>query len=279
MGIIYKIYNDINDKVYIGQTRQKLNDRWHAHKYNAEHKIYDYYLYRAMNKYGIDNFHIEIVEECPNEELNEKEIAYINKFNSYAPNGYNSTKGGDGNTKYDYNEVVKHYKECGENMSECNRKYGYSYDTISNALQSQGLKPHEFWEFSATPVYECDIDNNILMEFPNYKAVVEYYPELDMTIDGLGNYLARPRTNKYRNKYFCRKEDYEKYKLIDHHNKQHVRIKCLETGLEFLSITDAARWVKENCPEIKGTVTTVTCNISKAIKMNWHSYGYTWEKY
>lgn len=231
-----------------------------------------------MNKYGINNFHIEIIEECPNEELNGKEIFYIEKFNSYVPNGYNSTKGGDGNARYDYNEVVKHYKECKENMSECSRRYGYSYDVISNALHSQGLKPHEAWEFSATPVYECDVNNNILKEFPHYRAVVECYPELNMTTEGLGNYLASPRRDRYRGKYFCRVEDYEYYKTQDHHHRQHVQVKCLETGIEFLSIADAARWIKENHPEIKGNTTTINCNISKAIKMNWKSYGYTWKR-
>jgi hypothetical protein len=48
--------------------------------------------------------------------------------------------------------------------------------------------------------------------------------------------------------------------------------------MEFLSIADAARWVKETHPEIKGTVTTINCNISQAIKMNWKSYGYTWKR-
>jgi hypothetical protein len=137
---------------------------------------------------------------------------YIKQFNSYAPNGYNSTRGGDGNTRYNYEEVVEHYKECGENVSECSRRYGYSYDTIRNALHSQGLKSHEPWDFSATPVYECDINNNILREFPNYRAVVEYYPELNMTVNGLGNYLSSPRLNKYRDKYFCRVCDYETYR-------------------------------------------------------------------
>lgn len=53
-----------------------------------------YPLYFAMKKYGVDVFTFEILEECTQEELNQKEVFYIEKYDSYH-NGYNLSLGGD----------------------------------------------------------------------------------------------------------------------------------------------------------------------------------------
>ena len=64
MGIIYKIYNDINDKVYIGQTSVGLQARWEQHVKNSNDINNNAVLYRAIRKHGISVFHIEQIEEC-----------------------------------------------------------------------------------------------------------------------------------------------------------------------------------------------------------------------
>lgn len=93
---IYKITNKVNGKSYIGQAididkriRQHIND-----SNNPKRREYNYPLSKAYRKYGIANFQITILEECSKEELNEKEIYYIKKFNS-KDNGYNQTEGGN----------------------------------------------------------------------------------------------------------------------------------------------------------------------------------------
>lgn len=95
---IYKITNLINHKIYIGQSTN-IERRWKEHKYrtNKEWKgNHEYYsiLSRAIQKYGIENFSFEIIEECSESELNQKEIYYIQYFNSQIPNGYNISAGG-----------------------------------------------------------------------------------------------------------------------------------------------------------------------------------------
>lgn len=92
MGYIYKIYNDNNNKIYIGQTSVGVNSRWKEHLYNAKSNNSSA-IYTAMRKYGIDTFHIETIEECENEKLNEREKYWISYYDSYK-NGYNSTVGG-----------------------------------------------------------------------------------------------------------------------------------------------------------------------------------------
>lgn len=101
MSYIYKVTNKVNGKMYIGQ-----------HKYDGA-SLDPYYkgsgvlLWRAYKKYGIDNFDMELVEECPEEDLNPLEELYIEHYNTLFPNGYNLTKGGDGVSGYKFSEDSK----------------------------------------------------------------------------------------------------------------------------------------------------------------------------
>lgn len=92
---IYKITNKINGKCYIGQSIN-VRKRWESHKVAmscTKRDDYEYPLYQDMRKYGIENFSFEIIEECAEEELNKKEIYYIELFDAFE-NGYNQTEGG-----------------------------------------------------------------------------------------------------------------------------------------------------------------------------------------
>lgn len=87
--IIYKIINKINKKVYIGQTCESLNRRFYRHKSHARQGT-DTHLYRAIRKYGEENFTIEQIDTANSqEELDNKEIYWIKYYNSFK-NGYNS---------------------------------------------------------------------------------------------------------------------------------------------------------------------------------------------
>lgn len=92
---IYKITNLQNKKSYIGKSIN-IEKRWKAHKSLSEWKRFENKsLYKAFKKYGLDNFSFEIIEECSEELLNEKEQWYIQYYNTF-DNGYNETEGGDG---------------------------------------------------------------------------------------------------------------------------------------------------------------------------------------
>ena len=101
MGWIYEITNEINGKKYVGQTRIGVNRRFTEHKRDAKRSIRDNefhsILYRAMEKYGIENFSISILEsDIPIDLLNEREIYWIKKENTFVDDGYgyNLTRGG-----------------------------------------------------------------------------------------------------------------------------------------------------------------------------------------
>ena len=110
-GVIYKITNNINNKVYIGQTMKPRGflDRYpnkgvgieRVYKFHKNNKNrgdgYNEHLFNAIEKYGFDAFSVdEIFDTAMSEkELNDKEILYIHMFDSFN-NGYNQTLGGCG---------------------------------------------------------------------------------------------------------------------------------------------------------------------------------------
>ena len=92
--IVYKIQNKINEKIYIGITTRKLNRRIYDHIFKSRQPNIGG-IAGAIKKYGIQNFDIIIIDVAyTHDELNEKEVYYIKKYNSMAPNGYNLYTGG-----------------------------------------------------------------------------------------------------------------------------------------------------------------------------------------
>jgi group I intron endonuclease len=92
---IYIIVNKLNDKKYIGQTKQKLKSRFTGHKSKAN-KGSKLAFHNAIRKYGIENFEIILLEgNIDNVEIsNQREIQLIKKYNTLLPNGYNTAPGG-----------------------------------------------------------------------------------------------------------------------------------------------------------------------------------------
>lgn len=88
---VYKISNNINNKVYIGQTTRPIEKRFQRHINDAINCKLDTHFARAIRKYGAENFHIEVIDTATTqEELTEKEQYWIKKYNSIDC-GYNET--------------------------------------------------------------------------------------------------------------------------------------------------------------------------------------------
>jgi len=119
--IIYKAENLIDGKKYIGQTLYSLEERRYGHEKSNSNCIL---LRYAIHKYGKENFQWNILCECKDQdELNKKEIYYIEKFNTLTPNGYNLKTGGSGGK---YSDKLK------KKISEARK--GKHYPKISEAL-------------------------------------------------------------------------------------------------------------------------------------------------
>lgn len=124
-GCIYRLTNTKNGRKYIGKTIQ-FRQRMYQHK-SAQSKAY---LGNAIRKYGWKKFKQEIlIDNVPEEDLNNLEISYIEVENTMAPHGYNLTKGGEGvsGMKQSAARIEKHRKFMIERNSKRKQFGSVSY--------------------------------------------------------------------------------------------------------------------------------------------------------
>lgn len=107
---IYKIENKVNGKVYIGQSVD-IDRRQREHMRALNKSVHtNSYLQNAWNKYGAEQFAFEVLEECDLNSLDDREMYWINTYDSFNRNmGYNRTLGGDGNRLFSADTV---YDAC-----------------------------------------------------------------------------------------------------------------------------------------------------------------------
>lgn len=169
-GIIYKITNTVNGKVYIGQTTMSLRQRWRLH-YSKSSTCK--YIHEAINEYGSENFTIEEIDQGNSrEELNEKEKYWIKEYNSLLPNGYNCDKGG---------YLITYTEESRKKMSahrpdyrgHKNPRYGVKASEETRRLISEALKGKYMGENAIfrKPVINLDTGE----KFPTATMAAEKY--------------------------------------------------------------------------------------------------------
>ena len=86
-----------------------------------------------MNKYGIEHFHIEKLEECSAEDSSKREEYWIAKLNTYGHTGYNATRGGDSKKYYDYKEIAEKVRILSVDSKD---HYGVHYQDILHRVPS-----------------------------------------------------------------------------------------------------------------------------------------------
>ena len=141
IGQIYIIRNCVNDKVYIGETTMGYKARFAQHCKQSTRTQRHYKLYEAMNKYGVDKFYVELLEDnVPINKMYEKEIFYIKKYNSFY-NGYNSTKGGDGrliNTTSSIEYIINEYQK-GKTTGDIAKIFNVNPVTVERTLKRHNI--------------------------------------------------------------------------------------------------------------------------------------------
>lgn len=188
---IYKATNKFNGKSYIGQTID-FEQRKHTHIHRRDgfcdpNSIF----HKALDKYGEDAFEWEILAEIPGKSFaNTFEREMIRKYNTYKPNGYNLTKGGDGGSMWNAIPVVcltldgkfvKRYESASE-ASEDGFYYGGVLKSCRDASsQTKGFifmfedeykknggrrKADRPMPNNAREIYQCDMDGNLIKKFP-----------------------------------------------------------------------------------------------------------------
>ena len=171
MPYIYKIENKLNGKIYIGKTLKTIQERWkeHCHDFKRE-RCEKRPLYSAMNKYGIENFFIEEIEQCEANILSEREKYWIEYYNSFKY-GYNATTGGDGRSYLDYDLILSLWQE-GKTAKEIAKILNHDEYSVRLALDVKGITSEKRQERSVTlrskSVAKLDLNTSEIIEvFPS----------------------------------------------------------------------------------------------------------------
>lgn len=178
MGYIYCITNVINNKRYVGKTTNTIEERWKEHcqdfkKERCEKRP----LYDAFNKYGIENFKIECLEEVQDDNLlSEKEIYWIKELETYGSKGYNATKGGDGKILYDYNEVLELYN-LGYSAVQVANKIGCERTLVTKVLRAHGIKSRG----NSQIIEQYDLNDNYIQTFDSTMKAREWLFQNNIT--------------------------------------------------------------------------------------------------
>lgn len=135
MAYIYLITNNVNGKVYVGKTEDSIQKRFKEHCADSKkERCKNRPLYRAMNKYGCENFTVSLLEETDQPEA--REVYWIEQKQSYHT-GYNATRGGDGKKYLDYDLIYNTYCEI-QNATKVAELLDTSVDTVSLVIKQRG---------------------------------------------------------------------------------------------------------------------------------------------
>lgn len=174
MGFIYKISNSINNKIYIGQTRRTVEERWKEHIYNAykRKRGQNSCFHTAIRQFGSDAFIAEAIEQCEDKDLDEREVYWISYYSSNSPeNGYNSASGGYGGwSKCPDEPILKKWSE-GKTIKEIAEELSICTDAVSARLKSLGISKEEIscrhYKKRTKKIYQYDLQGNFIAEFPS----------------------------------------------------------------------------------------------------------------
>lgn len=254
---IYKIENLKNGMVYIGQS-VNIERRWIAHRCAANKNKDNYSLHSDIRLYGLENFSFEIIELCEKEMLNEREIWWINQYNSYK-DGYNNTSGGS-NVSGENNPRALLTKEMVYDIRQMYNNhipFRQVYQQYKDIISKRGLQKvwhHETWLDICPEVYT---EENKQWHATNAKSIAQ--PSLSNEekscskeeIDKMRelykkgynyNQIAKivDRSSGVVRKYCLNQEGH-----YDKPTKTRCPIKNIETGILFPSQAAAAKWA--NC--------------------------------
>lgn len=207
MSYIYKIVNDINDKIYVGKTENSIEKRFKEHCRDAFRERNEKRpLYSAMRKYGIEHFHAELIEETDQPE--EREIYWIGYFNGYTQ-GYNATQGGDGKKLYDYEVILARLKEH-PYPHDIAEEFGCSKDLVyllgKKYQISMKSKSQELFQAMSKPISAYTKEGIFIQQFPSTVEAAKwcYNEGKSSTLNsGVRSHIGDAARGKRKSAYGC----------------------------------------------------------------------------
>ena len=220
--IIYKSTNKITGKIYIGQTTHTLDKRIKGHIKESKIESNRPFML-SINKYGEDNFTFETIDSANNlDELNDKEVYWINFYNSVSPNGYNVTGGGQGKkmkTTKELSRIISEGLKNSEKWQETknNEEYKIKMEKsfigwIKGKKFSQEHK-EKIWEKNKERILEFNKNTSkkwiVIDENNNITRIIgkeDYFNNLGMdtgVVSRMSQSLNQGNNRKRYNGYYC----------------------------------------------------------------------------
>ena len=216
--IIYKSTNKITGKIYIGQTTKSLEQRIKGHLNESKIDKNRPFLL-SINKYGIGNFVFEIIDSADNlNELNDKEIYWIDFCNSVSPNGYNVTGGGQGKkmkTTKELSRIISEGLKNSEKWQKTKNSEEYKKKFLGRNKGKKFTPEHKekIWEKNKERILKfnkstskewivVDKENNII----RMTGKEEYFEKLGMDtgdVSKMSKILSQGKNRKRYNGYYC----------------------------------------------------------------------------
>lgn len=289
---IYKATNKINGKSYIGQTID-FEHRKHVHIHRRDgYCDPNSIFHRALDKYGEENFEWEILAEIPGKDFaNAFEREMIRKYNTYKPNGYNLTKGGDGGSMWNAIPVVRltldgefverydsaseaskdgfyqgHVLQCCRDPRSQTKGYIFMYE---DEYKRKGGRRKEEWPVPnfAKEIIQCDMDGNFIKK---YRKIADAERETGISHTRIVG-CAKGRDKSANGYIFVYPEDFPIKDLESHRKKVKGRkvFKVDPTSGEILGQYDR---MSDAAKELGGSHKM----IHKVVDTNRTAYGFKW---
>lgn len=253
---IYKYQNKKNGKIYIGQSID-IKRRYQQHLTNAKLNPTSSDIDNAINHEGIDNFSFEIIEECLVDELDDREIYWINFYNSYK-NGYNRTPGGKSIRGEDHGRAILTYEQVWQ-IRDLYGKRVFKRSEVFNQFSSTGITLRGFLK-----IWNCKTWNDVHTDVYTPENKAWHKSQVGHSEDQVGlssldraikqddidiwlkDYNSGMSINAIAKKYHRDNGTIEKY-IHNPVAKEKIKyrgriVKNLNTGKIFKSINSAAKW-------------------------------------
>ena len=141
-GYIYLIINNINGKMYVGQTSKTPLQRFKIHVQDSyrDNERYVSALHRDIRKYGEENFSVRELEQCSIEQLNDREVYWVDKLGTFR-NGYNMTLGGEGSNRLELPDELEFKELCSRyTATQLAKHYNVYLPTIYSWVDKNNIK-------------------------------------------------------------------------------------------------------------------------------------------
>ena len=161
----------------------KLKNKTHANKH----------LQSAFNKVGINSFEFSILEQCNEDIVCEREIFYINQYQSYIPEfGYNKTKGGEGLRATDEIKQKISNSLKGKPASESKKE---NCRTAQTGLKRSKKHKENIGKSLKHPISQYDLQGNFIK---NWDSIRESANELGFLESQIGRCVNGKRKTAYK---------------------------------------------------------------------------------